>query len=91
MVYILISILIIAFDQITKILTAENFSLGQVKEIIPHVLSFTFVKNEGAAFGILQGARVFFIILTIIYLRLIKKRCKGNKVPLFCVPLSSLF
>ena len=70
MVYILISILIIAFDQITKILTAENFSLGQVKEIIPHVLSFTYVKNEGAAFGILQGARVFFIILTIVILLL---------------------
>ncbi len=70
MIYILISILIIAFDQITKILTVNNFRLGQVKEIIPHILSFTYVKNEGAAFGILQGARVFFIILTIVILLL---------------------
>ena len=68
MIYILISILIIAFDQITKILTVKNFHIGQVKEIIPRVLSFTYVRNEGAAFGILQGARVFFIILTVIVL-----------------------
>lgn len=70
MIYILAAILIIAFDQITKILTVKNFSLGEVKEIIPRILSFTYVKNEGAAFGILQGARVFFIVLTIIVLLL---------------------
>lgn len=70
MIYILSAILIIAFDQFTKILTVKNFSLGEVKEIIPHVLSFTYVRNEGAAFGILQGARVFFIVLTIVILLL---------------------
>ncbi len=70
MIYILSAILIIAFDQITKIFTVKNFSLGEVKEIIPHILSFTYVRNEGAAFGILQGARVFFIVLTIVVLLL---------------------
>ena len=68
MIYILSAILIIALDQITKILTVKNLRLGEVKEIIPKILSFTFVKNEGAAFGILQGARIFFIVLTIIVL-----------------------
>lgn len=68
MIYILTAILIIAFDQITKILTVKNLRLGQVREIIPRVLSFTYVKNEGAAFGILQGFRIFFIILTVIVL-----------------------
>lgn len=68
MIYILTAILIIAFDQITKILTVKNFSLGEVKEIIPRILSFTYVRNEGAAFGILQGARVFFIVLTVVIL-----------------------
>ena len=68
MLYILSAILIIAFDQITKILTVKNFHLGEVKEVIPRILSFTYVKNEGAAFGILQGARVFFIILTVVIL-----------------------
>ena len=68
MIYFLVAILIVAFDQITKILTVNNFHIGQIREIIPHVLSFTYIKNEGAAFGILQGARVFFIIITIIVL-----------------------
>lgn len=68
MIYILSAILIIALDQITKILTVKNLRFGEVKEIIPNILSFTYVKNEGAAFGILQGARIFFIVLTIIVL-----------------------
>ncbi len=68
MIYILSAILIIALDQITKILAVKNLRFGQVKEIIPNILSFTYVKNEGAAFGILQGARIFFIVLTIIVL-----------------------
>ncbi|MBE7032848.1 MAG: signal peptidase II [Ruminococcaceae bacterium] len=63
--YIVAAILIVAFDQITKILTSHFFSLGEAKVIIPNILSFTNVHNEGAAFGILQGARVFFIIMTL--------------------------
>ena len=63
--YVLAAIFIVAFDQITKILTSSLFELGEIKNIIPQVLSFTYIRNEGAAFGILQGARVFFIIVTL--------------------------
>lgn len=66
MIYIIAAILIVALDQISKVLTTRLFALGEVKTIIPEILSFTYVKNEGAAFGILQGARVFFLIMTII-------------------------
>lgn len=65
MLYILIFLSIIALDQITKVLITSAFSLGQEKVIIPKVLAFTYVRNEGAAFGLLSGARVFFIIFTI--------------------------
>ena len=64
-IYIFAAILIIALDQISKFLTTYFFRLGEVKNIIPNLLSFTYLKNEGAAFGILQGARVFFILITI--------------------------
>ena len=67
-IYIIAAILIIALDQATKILTTTFFELGEVKNIIPGILSFTYVRNEGAAFGILQGARIFFIIITILVL-----------------------
>lgn len=65
LIYILAAIFIVAFDQITKILTSRIFLLGESKVIIPNILSFANVHNEGAAFGILQGARVFFIIMTL--------------------------
>lgn len=66
MIYIIAAILIVALDQISKVLTTRYFELGEVKTIIPEILNFTYVQNEGAAFGILQGARVFFLIMTII-------------------------
>lgn len=66
MIYILAAILIIVIDQITKILTTNFFRIGEVKNIIPGFLSFTYIKNEGAAFGILQGARIFFLIITVV-------------------------
>ena len=67
-IYIIAAILIIALDQATKILTTTFFELGEVKNIIPGILSFTYVRNEGAAFGILQGARILFIVITILVL-----------------------
>lgn len=65
MIYIIAAILIVALDQITKILCSASFELEETKTVISGILSFTYVRNEGAAFGILEGARVFFIILTI--------------------------
>lgn len=67
-IYIIIALFIIALDQFSKILITSSFALGQEKNVIKGVLSFTYVRNEGAAFGILQGARVFFIILTVVIL-----------------------
>ncbi len=64
--YIAIFLLIIALDQISKHLVTSHFSLGEGKCIIEGVLDFTYVQNRGAAFGLLQGARVFFIILTVV-------------------------
>ncbi len=64
--YIAIFLLIIALDQISKSLITSHFSLGEGTTIIKGIFDFTYVRNEGAAFGILQGARVFFIILTVV-------------------------
>ncbi|MBQ6846688.1 MAG: signal peptidase II [Oscillospiraceae bacterium] len=64
--YIFIAILIVLLDQITKILTTTFLNLGEVIKILPGILSFTYIRNEGAAFGILQGARVFFMIITVV-------------------------
>lgn len=64
MLFIVLSIVIVILDQITKSL-AIKYLLGQAPiVIIPGHFEFRFVKNYGAAFGILQEKRIFFIIIT---------------------------
>ncbi len=63
--YLAIFFAIIILDQISKFMITSSFSVGQGTEIIKGVLDFVYVRNEGAAFGMLQGARVFFIVITL--------------------------
>lgn len=63
--FLIISFLIIIFDQVTKVLITKSLDLFESVNIIKGIFSFTYVQNRGAAFGILQGARVFFVIITI--------------------------
>ncbi len=70
MVYLLILILIIAADQVTKIAVAAQ-GAGWSMEVIPGLLTFDYTRNEGAAFSCLSGvswAQDFFAILTFITL-----------------------
>lgn len=64
---------IILFDQITKQMVIDRFQLGESIVIIPSYFNFTYIRNTGAAFGILATAdpafRVpFFIIVPMIAL-----------------------
>lgn len=58
--------LFISLDQITKILIISNFQLSESVVVIPHFFNITYVRNFGAAFGILTDAHpdfreVFFL------------------------------
>ena len=61
---IFISIVIIALDQYTKQLAISNLMGKRPIVLIENLLELHFVKNYGAAFGILQNQRTFFIIIT---------------------------
>ncbi len=69
--FLIITFLIIVFDQITKWLISNELSLGESVNVIPKLFNFTYVENRGAAFGLMQGGRVFFIIITIVILFLV--------------------
>lgn len=58
----------IGLDQLTKYLTVSRLKGNPAKIIIENVLRFTYVENRGAAFGILQDQRLFFVIITLITL-----------------------
>lgn len=62
--YILLTTILVAIDQFSKYLTVQNIELYEIKNVIPKFLSFTYVKNSGAAWNILEGQMLFFYIIT---------------------------
>ncbi|MDR7074493.1 signal peptidase II [Fictibacillus barbaricus] len=65
MFYYLFSLLVIALDQLTKWTIVKNMNLGESIPVIDEVFYITSHRNRGAAFGILQDQRYFFIIITL--------------------------
>lgn len=68
MLYVILSVLLVIADQITKFLTVKYLSPSGNIVVLKNILSLTYVENRGAAFGILQDGRWFFIVVTIIIL-----------------------
>jgi signal peptidase II len=64
----LLGILIIVADQATKYLSFQYLMNKKPIVLIENLLELHFVKNYGAAFGILQNQRFFFIAITSIVL-----------------------
>ena len=54
--WLLLSLAVIALDQLTKALVVTHFAVGQVQMLIPHLLDLTLAYNRGAAFSLLAGA-----------------------------------
>ena len=68
MTAIIISVVLMAItvilDQVTKYAVVANMGLGESVNIIPGVLRFTYIQNDGAAFGSMDDARWIFMILS---------------------------
>ena len=60
----LVAVLII-IDQITKRIAVNVLADGLRIPLINGVREFTFVQNRGAAFGIMQNALPFFVVITL--------------------------
>lgn len=68
-----ISLFVVLLDQYTKWLVLERFQLGESVPVIPDFFNLTYVRNTGAAFGLLAEAhpsfRVpFFLLVPIVAL-----------------------
>ena len=59
-------ILIVAFDQVTKLLAQKYLSDGTVIAFIKGVVQFNYAENTGMAFSLFTGARWIFIVITVI-------------------------
>ena len=49
---------VLAFDQATKVWVERAFALGESVEVFP-VFALTYVRNQGAAWGLFQGAHLW--------------------------------
>lgn len=65
------SVLLIFLDQITKYLAVAHLKDAPAIPIISDVFELYYLENHGAAFGILQGKKMFFIVITIVVLALL--------------------
>ena len=68
--FIIVTLILIAIDQITKYIAAASL-IGDDKDIIEGFFYLELVHNRGAAFGILSDSRIFFCIVTIIFAMII--------------------
>lgn len=63
---IIITLLGVAADQLSKLIIAQNIPLDHSVTIINNVLYFTYTHNTGVAFGLFKGAFWLFIPITLI-------------------------
>ena len=56
----------VIIDQITKAIVTSNMEVGETIPVIEDVFHFTYVRNEGAAFGMLAEHRWVFMSLSVI-------------------------
>ena len=64
----IVAIVILIIDQLTKKIITATMNIGDSYEVIPHFLNITSHRNNGAAWGILSGKMGFFYIITLIIL-----------------------
>lgn len=66
--WLIIIVVGVAADQVTKYIISHTYEIGESHELIKGVLNFTYIRNEGAAWGIFSNSRWVFIVITAIML-----------------------
>ena len=68
LLFLLMSVVLIIPDQLTKQLAVETLKGNVGIPVIRNVLYLLYVENQGAAFGVFKGAQYAFYIITIVVL-----------------------
>jgi signal peptidase II len=85
----LYSFLFFLIDRIIKLIFVSFIALGQVNNVITNFFYLTNVNNYGAAWSILNGNRLFLIVVSLVALAIIykyfieKEKLNSTKVILF--------
>ena len=88
--YGLFAALIVAADQITKLLVLDRIALHGNVKAIPGVFHLTYVQNTGAAFSSFQGMRwlfvgIFLVLTVVLLVEYFKKPMPFTVFDRFCL------
>ena len=91
----LYSIFCFLIDFFVKLVIKTNLNLYESIVVIPNFFSLTFVYNEGAAFSILEGKKVFLVLLgliliTILFLYLRKEKLTNYKITYYSLLIGGI-
>lgn len=75
-----LTLLVVLLDYITKRIISGNMVLYQSIPVIKGVFNITYVKNTGASFGMMAGARWFFVAVTVILIAAVIYYAVKNKI-----------
>lgn len=67
----IITLVCVLIDQIIKLIIMGTMGIGSSIPVIPDFFSLTYVENNGAAWSIFSGNRIFLISISIIALILV--------------------
>lgn len=88
---IIISIILLCIDQISKLLVVNLLTKTDSITIIKNFFYLTYINNDGAAFSILVGKRILLILIAVLVIvmliRYIKKNNIQNKLELVSISL----
>ncbi|MDO8741118.1 MAG: signal peptidase II [Candidatus Woesearchaeota archaeon] len=71
LIFFLIPVLIILFDQFTKFLIKNYLALGQSFPLIKNTVYFTYIQNTGAGFGLFRSFNSVLIWVSVIIIGII--------------------
>ncbi|MBM3246056.1 MAG: signal peptidase II [Candidatus Omnitrophica bacterium] len=80
-------VIILSLDQLTKIIAAKNLILNQSVPVIKDIFHFTLIHNRGAAFGILKNQLPLFIFTSLLAIILIYRSLRDAPHRLYRVSL----
>ena len=65
-IYMIIIAAVVALDQLTKVIVMNTMAFGESVELIPGVFRFTYILNDGMAFGLLDSQRWIFMSVSVL-------------------------
>ena len=61
MIYLLVALVVVIVDQLTKLYVVAHFFVGESVPVIQDIFHWTYILNPGAAFRMLEGSRWLFV------------------------------